>query len=870
MTNLCIRLCVLLSKSIGMRHLLAILIFFTCALAYSQADKTYGQSISFQKFHEKSPNQIVDFGVKGDLSRIEANAAVHYKYSNNGWHFIRCTSSQLTNLLALGTIQQVYFEPHHGHALNDTMRIWQNIDSVHNGESPLIAPFTGKDVVIGYIDTGIDFNHDDFKNADGSTRVLYYWDHTLGVNAQTPSKYGYGQVWDSSHVNAGTCTSLDNNAHGTTVSGAGSGNGLATGTHKGAAPESDIIIVETDFSLPNWTLTVADGVDYIFSMADSLGKPVIVNTSVGTYFGSHDGLDPASQIIDSLMMDMPGRIVVAAAGNSGNKGKYHVNGNVTSDTSFTWFEVNMSSAFGSPAVYLDLWADTADFNNVDFAFAADNPSPSFEFRNRTQFYNIQSLLNTTTLDSIMVGANKLAPVEFYCEEVNGVYHIEAILENIDSTSYLYRFETVGNGEYDLWSGAWLGASDIKSTGLPTVGAFPPIAFYHAPDSLSTTVSSWTCSPNVVTVGNFTNRKQYLDYNSNWYIGASDPGLLSINSSKGPNRLGITKPDVSASGDLILAACPLWLSASLQGSNPGMLDIDGQHVRNGGTSMASPVIAGIAALYLEKCPLATYQDFINDLYLNTWSDAQTGTTPNNAYGYGRLDAFSLLNHTNENVVLTGDTLICENPVVFATVADNYDTYEWSTTETTNNIVVDQDDTISVEVTSSKGCRAYSDTIIVVKGTLPTFPVISEVGGGLIVSPADSIQWYYNGAPIDSSNAQFYNPDTTGTFTVEVFSPEGCSYLSDPYFVDLSQLIELDQNDFVIFPNPFTEDFRIIKSDYYDVDVLVTDASGKVVFEKKHFNSTDLFIKVDLEQAQSGMYFLTLYYSDNFKSFKLIKE
>ncbi len=853
-----------------MRHLLAILITFNLSLVYSQADKSYGQSISFQKYHQKHPQNIVNFGVKGDLSSIQSVEDVHYKYSNNGWHFIRCSSNQLTQLLSNGIVNQIYFEPHKGYALNDTMRIWQNIDSVHDGESPLIAPFTGKDVIIGYIDTGIDFNHDDFKNSDGSTRVLYYWDHTLGVNSQTPGKYGYGQVWDSTHINAGTCTSLDNNAHGTTVSGAGSGNGLATGTHKGAAPESDIIVVETDFNLPNWTLTIADGVDYIFSMADTLNKAVIVNTSVGTYLGSHDGLDPASQIIDSLLLDKPGRIVVAAAGNSGNQGKYHVKGNVNSDTSFTWLEVNMSSAFGSPSVYFDLWADTANFKNINFAFAADNTSPSFEFRSRTQFYNIQSLLNTTTLDSIMVGSNKLAPVSFYCEEVNGVYHIEALLENIDSTAYLYRFETFGSGSYDLWSGAWLGISNIKSTGLPTVGAFPPIAYYHSPDTLSTTVSSWTCSPNVVTVGNFTNRKQYLDYNSNWYVGAYPPGLLSINSSKGPNRQGIIKPDVAASGDLILAACPLWLSASLQSSNPGMLDIDGQHVRNGGTSMASPVIAGIAALYLEKCPNATFQDFITDLYSNTWSDAQTGATPNNAYGHGRLNAFSLLNSTNENVILTGDTLICDTPVDFATVANNYDTYVWHTTETSNSITIDWDDTVSVVVTNSKGCTAYSDTMIVVKGTVPTFPVISEIGGGLIVSPADSIQWYYNGAPIDSANAQFYNPDTTGTFTVEVFSPEGCSYLSDPHFVDLSQLVELDQNDFVIFPNPFRDDFRIIKSDFYDVDVLVTDASGKVVFEKRHYNSTDLFITVDLEGAQSGMYFLTLYYSDNFKSFKLVKE
>ena len=375
------------------------------------------------------------------------------------------------------------------------MRIVQNIDSVHNGEAPLTSPFTGKGVIVGYIDTGIDWNHLDFKNADGSTRVLYYWDHTLGYDAMlTPGKYGYGQVWDSASINNGTCTSLDNNAHGTTVAGAGSGNGLATGTHKGVAPDCDIIIVESDLNMANWTLSIADAVDFIFSMADTLGKPVVVNASLGDYLGSHDGTDPAAHVIDSLLDDMPGRIMVAAAGNSGAKGKYHVNATVDSDTSFCWFIVNPSSGFGVPAVYFDMWADTADFNNVQFAFAADNTSPGYEFRGRTQFFNIQNILGVTTYDSIMVGPNKLAPVEFSTQEINGVYHIELLISNPDSSTYLYRFETFGDGEYDLWSGAWMGASDIKNSSMPLVGDFAPIAFYNYPDTLCTIVSSWTCSP----------------------------------------------------------------------------------------------------------------------------------------------------------------------------------------------------------------------------------------------------------------------------------------------------------------------------------------------------------------------------------------
>ncbi|MEX1003470.1 MAG: S8 family peptidase [Crocinitomicaceae bacterium] len=853
-----------------MKHFFLGIAFILAGFSFAQRPQD-GKSISLSLYEKEHPNQLVDFGVKGSINDLQGDDRIYYKYAAAGWHFIRCTSADLSELIAEGKIRQVYFTPNRGQALCDTMRIVQNIDSVHNGHSPLLDSLTGKGVIIGYIDTGLDYTHDDFKNPDGSTRVLYYWDHTLPYDAQlTPGKYGYGQVWDSTAINDGSITSMDNNAHGTTVTGAGSGNGLASGTHKGAAPESDIIIVESNFSLPNWTLTVADGIDFIFSMADTLGKPVVVNTSVGSYLGSHDGTDPAAMIVDSLLNEKAGRIVVAAAGNSGNQGKYHLKATVTSDTSFTWFEVNPSSAFGSPAVFFDLWADTADLNNVNFAFGADNPSPTYDFRGRTSFYSIPSLLNTTTYDSIMVNGNKLAPVSFYCEEINGVYHIEALLENIDSVDYLYRFETVGDGAYDLWSGAWLGLSDIKDDNLPTVIDFPPIDYYHLPDTFSTLVSSWSAAPSTVTVGNFVNQKQYLDYNSNLYVGAYPPGELSRNSSKGPNRMGVIKPDISASGDLILATCPLWLASSLQSSNPSMLAESGLHVRNGGTSMAAPVIAGIAALYLEKCPTSTYQDFLTGLQNEAHEDSWTQTTPNIAYGYGKIDAFQLLSATQFDVTLQGDTLICDTPVMFDTEENNFSTYAWHNGDSTSSITLDISDTVFVTVTNSKGCAARSDSIIVIKGSPPPVPVINQIGGGLVTSTADSIQWYYEGVAIDSANSQYINPDTTGNYSVALFGPEGCSHQSAPYWVDLSQLIELQKNEFIIFPNPFHDKFSIIKSDFNDVSLYITDVNGKLVYDYAEFNSSTLFIDIDMRQFSSGVYFMIIYFDDNFNSYQLVKE
>lgn len=856
-----------------MKSLLLLLFSFLYLPVFCQ-QHIDGESIHYRIYKKRNSQEMTNFAVKFNPANVDNIEGILYKYNLNGWDFIYAKPALVSDLLEVGTIQQIYFNPAKPSLLNDTMRIVQNIDSVHFGSAPLSGPFTGEGVIMGYVDSGIDHSHEDFKNADGSTRILYYWDHTLGFDlARTPVKYGYGQVWSSADINAGICLSSDGTAHGTTVAGAGSGNGRATGTHKGVAPNADIIMVETNFSLANWTLTVADAIDFMFAIADSLGKPVVVNTSVGSYLGSHDGTDPASQVIDSLLNAKPGRIVVAAAGNSGSQGKYHVKATVTSDTSFCWMKVNPTSAFDVPATYFDLWADTAAFKAVKFAFGADKKSPNYSFRGRTDFYSITDILGVSTYDTIFSPDGfALSPVELYAEEINGVYHMEMLMLNPDSATYNFRFETVGEGLYDLWSGEWVGGSDFLDTpDLPSEIDFPAIAYYHLPDTLSTVVSSWSCSPKVVTVGNFKNQYDYIDYNGNPYVLSGGPaGELSPNSSKGPNRLGHIKPDISATGDGIMSACPLWLSASLKVSNPSMLAAGGQHVRNGGTSMASPVIAGIAALFLEKCPQATYQDFLDALYANAYEDLFTASTPNFAYGYGKTDAFKLLNSTNFDVTLTGSPLICEDPEVYMTVENDFASYHWFNGKTTASISLNEDALVFATVTSAQGCLNKTDTIHVVKGDLPLLPFITPLGGGLISTPADSFVWYFNSVAIDESNSQFHNPVYSGIYNVAVFSAAGCSLLSADYYVDTSTIKELDKNEFIIFPNPFNTHFNIIKNMLEPVNFVLTDISGKIVYTHEEVDSEQAFISVSIPELASGVYILNLFYEKNFKSYKLIKE
>ena len=77
--------------------------------------------------------------------------------------------------------------------MNDTMRVNNRINNIHSGNSPLSTSYSGNGVIVGFIDAGLDFNHEDFKNPDGSTRIIKLWDQTLGLASNTPQPYNYGK-----------------------------------------------------------------------------------------------------------------------------------------------------------------------------------------------------------------------------------------------------------------------------------------------------------------------------------------------------------------------------------------------------------------------------------------------------------------------------------------------------------------------------------------------------------------------------------------------------------------------------------------------------------------------------------------------------
>ena len=320
----------------------------------------------------------------------------------------------------------------------DSSRSHNRVNQVHAGMAPLTQSYTGKGVVVGIIDTGIDYTHPDFNDSLGKTRIQFLWDQVLS-DSVPPKPYNYGREWTKAEIDKGKAsstlsTAISSYGHGTSVASAAAGNGLAaSGKYKGVAPDADIIFVAADLNKANANL---DAAKYIYAKAALLGKPCVINMSLGDYYGSHDGRDLESQSLKTLINAQTGRSFVAAAGNGGTKA-FHLGYTVGSDTNFTWF---------SGGAYIAMYGDTNSFRNISFAIGADQISPSYSFRGNIPFSKITPHLGLLGGDTIRNGSNRICTMLTYGDLVNGVYSMEYVIT--PDSSYYWRLMTTGSGKFD--------------------------------------------------------------------------------------------------------------------------------------------------------------------------------------------------------------------------------------------------------------------------------------------------------------------------------------------------------------------------------------------------------------------------------------
>jgi subtilisin family serine protease len=617
-----------------MRSILLAAALFISAAAFSQERSKIPLSVELQTAGYPA-GQFVSILVEGNPVEIAAAVKLHggFMMHNEGTICsVQLPCGALHAFANEACVLRVGNAPVHQQVLNDTMKKQTGVNDVRAGLSPLSQGYTGAGIVMGIIDSGIDYHHPDFQDASGNTRIYKIWDQR---DQQGPAAmpWNYGTLWDSASINNGTCThnDLQYYGHGTHVSGIAGGNGNSTQLldMSGVAPEVVYIVVALDFAGTSSSTAIADAAAYIYGQAQQLGMPCVINASVGDYYGSHDGQDLQSLMIDS-MLNTPGRLFVSAAGNAGDL-PIHVGYTLSNtDTNFTWFNVS------NGAIYVQLWAEQNNFLGADFAIGCTRPSDWTDL-DRTSFTDIAANLQVSGHDTLWnASGQRLATIQRIATTQGSAYSMEFLIVP-DSLAYHFGLYMTGSGAFDCWS------FDFVTNGLPTAGQYPAIADYRNADLTQNMVGGFQCSERVVCVANYVNRDEWPNYAGTIsYDTTVTAGEMMWNSSFGPSRDGKVKPDIAAPGANDMSCIETNSRAAILAGAPQACAPGGWHVQGGGTSAASPVVAGTGALWLERFPNATWREFRDAVIWCAKRDTFTGNNlPDYSWGYGKIDAWAMM-------------------------------------------------------------------------------------------------------------------------------------------------------------------------------------------------------------------------------------
>lgn len=500
-----------------------------------------------------------------------------------------------------------------------------NASFVRTVPPPSFGGQTGAGVLVGIVDSGIDWSHDDFKHAGGTTRLVTIWDQT-STSGPAPAGFSYGREWTAAQIDAGTCTESDPDGHGTHVMGIIAGNGSATGNgqpqyqYVGLAPEADLCVVKTTFA----TTDIVDGVSYIFQKAASAGKQAVVNLSLGTQSGPHDGTYTMDVMLNALTG--PGRVIAASAGN---KGIDNIHGKVfvapAVPRSMTLSVPSYTKKPGTSNDYLLFsgWYEGADAIALTIqtpkgtTLGPVNPGQQLVGQGTSDGY--LNIYNGTTFPSN--GDHEIYIEVFDAQAnrppANGTWTFTFTPVFIGSTGrvdmYLYGNQLGSAGALAMW-----------------VGGLDPEGVVGSPGD----------ADSVIAVAAHTTKDCWDSIDGNRYCWNPRPPLNQIAdfSSHGPRRDYVLKPDLSAPG-FGVTSC----KSSAYSPPTALIVPDGVHYNEAGTSMSSPHVTGAAALLLAQSAWtgSTPSQVKMRLESTARADAFTGSVPNATWGYGKLNVAAAL-------------------------------------------------------------------------------------------------------------------------------------------------------------------------------------------------------------------------------------
>jgi hypothetical protein len=290
----------------------------------ASTESEWGRFLSPIERHSAIPSEYAVFLHARDAEALK-NADLEATPAGGRLFTARLTPADLRRAARLEAVEHI--APGRQYApLNDLVRATTGAHPLQTGT--LGSSYTGDGTLACVIDTGLDWSHPDFRAADGSSsRIRALWDQTLAPQSseRSPASFDYGVEYTRQEIEEAldsgaddAVRTRDSSGHGTHVAATIAGNGAAQAhrAHRGLAPEAGLVAVKTTFTGPG----VADGLRYCRSVADRADRPVVATLSLGALHGPHDGSAPLARAVDAFTG--PGRSVVVAAGNSGDRPRH--------------------------------------------------------------------------------------------------------------------------------------------------------------------------------------------------------------------------------------------------------------------------------------------------------------------------------------------------------------------------------------------------------------------------------------------------------------------------------------------------------------------------------------------------------------------
>ena len=462
-------------------------------------------------------------------------------------------------------------------------------------DEPGNLQLTGRGVLIGIVDSGVDYRHPAFLTADGKSRILRLWDQSIPGNP--PEGYVTGTEYTNVEINEALSLSVqegrrlvpseDVSGHGTAVLGVAAGSDFSRGAvNRGVAYESDLLVVKMGIprqdSFPR-TTELMQGVDYLVRQAIRLGRSIAINLSFGNNYGSHRGDSLLETYLDNVS-GMGKNVICVGMGNNGNDALH--TGGMLSPGEIQEIELGVG-AF-EPTLNVQLWKNYEDEMEIYLEHpAGERVGPLFETlgAQRWQAGNTK----------LLIYYGKPAPYHVTQEIYVDFLPQDEKTPYVDSGVWkiILAARNIKNGEYFLW--------------LPGGKTLNPGTAFYLPRPQGTLTIPATAR-RVISVGAYDARQNtYADF-----------------SGRGCRALPYPKPDLAAPGVDIYAPRP-----------------GGGYAAFTGTSFSTPFVTGAAALLMEWGIIRRNDPYLYGeklkAYLRRGAKALQGSEklPNDLIGWGRL-------------------------------------------------------------------------------------------------------------------------------------------------------------------------------------------------------------------------------------------